>query len=347
MRGPVAGRRPCSAGLRRTPGAPPSQKAPREQQPGAPRGPSPGTLPARWFSTLVAKNTNFDDAKLVVPAADLDSWTFQARGEGPDEGTKQQNRSEIGLDGVQRRRKVDPRRGSKTKAALHSERRSEKSLDEVRREPMAISAEEVNFLVYRYLQESGHLHSAFTFAYESLITKSSVATIHAGNVPPGALISFIQKGLMYLQVSVHTLQIKLHISQQVEQQMDELSLSCEMEEASNRSGSMNTSDVSIFDTEVLQTMSRNHSIRYAKWSVKHDKNRDEEEDEEEEDKPESKRKRSSALPLNKNAHSNNVEGDGGRVMHLVQSRVPPGNPERWHEGTLPEPVALELHLKPP
>lgn len=182
---------------------------------------------------------------------------------------------------------------------------------------MAISAEEVNFLVYRYLQESGHLHSAFTFAYESLVTKSSVATIHAGNVPPGALISFIQKGLMYLQV---------------EQQMDELSLSCEMEEASNRSGSMNTSDVSIFDTEVLQTMSRNHSIRYAKWSVKHDKNRDEEEDEEEEDKPESKRKRSSALPLNKNAHSNNVEGDGGRVMHLVQSRVPPGNPERWHEG---------------
>ena len=118
MRGPVAGRRPCSAGLRRTPGAPPSQKAPREQQPGAPRGPPPGTLPVRWFSTLVAKNTNFDDAKLVVPAADLDSWTFQARDEGPDEGTKQQNQSEIDLDGVQRRRKVDPRRGSKTKSTM-------------------------------------------------------------------------------------------------------------------------------------------------------------------------------------------------------------------------------------
>ena len=65
---------------------------------------------------------------------------------------------------------------------------------------MALSAEEVNFLVYRYLQESGHLHSAFTFAYESLVTKSTIATIHADAVPPGALISFIQKGLMYLQV---------------------------------------------------------------------------------------------------------------------------------------------------
>jgi len=76
---------------------------------------STGSLPARWFPTLVAKNTNFDDAKLVVPAADLDSRTSQARDEGPDEGTEQQNRSEIRLDGVQRRRKVDPRRGSKTK----------------------------------------------------------------------------------------------------------------------------------------------------------------------------------------------------------------------------------------
>jgi len=67
---------------------------------------------------------------------------------------------------------------------------------------MALSAEEVNYLVYRYLQESGHLHSAFTFAYESLVTKSTIAADHADDVPPGALISFIQKGLMYLQVRV-------------------------------------------------------------------------------------------------------------------------------------------------
>ncbi|EGB04045.1 hypothetical protein AURANDRAFT_59550 [Aureococcus anophagefferens] len=67
---------------------------------------------------------------------------------------------------------------------------------------MAVSAEEVNFLVYRYLQESGHLHSAFTFAYESLVTKSTIATMHASHVPPGALISFIQKGLMYLELGL-------------------------------------------------------------------------------------------------------------------------------------------------
>ena len=41
---------------------------------------------------------------------------------------------------------------------------------------MAISSDEVNFLVYRYLQESGFVHSAFTFAFESVLAKSSVAS---------------------------------------------------------------------------------------------------------------------------------------------------------------------------
>ncbi|RHY80641.1 hypothetical protein DYB26_003682, partial [Aphanomyces astaci] len=91
---------------------------------------------------------------------------------------------------------------------------------------MAITSDEVNFLVYRYLQESGmcmcdqvsswmepspsHIplgwshvgfsHAAFTFAYESQLAKSSVISTE---VPPGALISFIQKGLLYVGIEAH------------------------------------------------------------------------------------------------------------------------------------------------
>ena len=36
---------------------------------------------------------------------------------------------------------------------------------------MAISSDEVNFLVYRYLQESGFHHSAFAFGYESFANR--------------------------------------------------------------------------------------------------------------------------------------------------------------------------------
>lgn len=62
---------------------------------------------------------------------------------------------------------------------------------------MSITSDELNFLVYRYLQESGFVHSAFVFAYESLIGRSNIAT---ADIPPGALIHFIQKGLQYVEI---------------------------------------------------------------------------------------------------------------------------------------------------
>jgi transducin (beta)-like 1 len=62
---------------------------------------------------------------------------------------------------------------------------------------MALSSDELNYLIYRYLQESGFSHSAFAFACESLVAKASVS---GGDIPPGALISFVQKGLQYLEI---------------------------------------------------------------------------------------------------------------------------------------------------
>lgn len=64
---------------------------------------------------------------------------------------------------------------------------------------MSMSSDEVNFLVYRYLQESGFQHSAFTFGLESHIMQSSV---NGTGVPPGALVSIVQKGLQYVEAEV-------------------------------------------------------------------------------------------------------------------------------------------------
>uniref|UniRef100_A0A673J6M0 Transducin (beta)-like 1 X-linked receptor 1b n=1 Tax=Sinocyclocheilus rhinocerous TaxID=307959 RepID=A0A673J6M0_9TELE len=64
---------------------------------------------------------------------------------------------------------------------------------------MSISSDEVNFLVYRYLQESGFSHSAFTFGIESHISQSN---INGALVPPAALICIIQKGLQYVEAEV-------------------------------------------------------------------------------------------------------------------------------------------------
>ena len=55
---------------------------------------------------------------------------------------------------------------------------------------MAFTSDEVNYLVYRYLQESGFVHSAYTFGLESHVQASN---INGSLVPPAALLNIIQK----------------------------------------------------------------------------------------------------------------------------------------------------------
>ncbi|KAK7591035.1 hypothetical protein V9T40_002648 [Parthenolecanium corni] len=64
---------------------------------------------------------------------------------------------------------------------------------------MSFSSDEVNFLVYRYLQESGFKHSAYTFGIESHISQSN---INGSLVPPAALISILQKGLQFTEAEI-------------------------------------------------------------------------------------------------------------------------------------------------
>lgn len=64
----------------------------------------------------------------------------------------------------------------------------------------SISSVELNYLVFRYLQESGFTHSAFSLGYEAGINK---CPIDGNLVPPGALITFVQKGLQYLEMEAN------------------------------------------------------------------------------------------------------------------------------------------------
>ncbi|KAL6841150.1 hypothetical protein ACP4OV_029119 [Aristida adscensionis] len=65
----------------------------------------------------------------------------------------------------------------------------------------AITSAELNFLVFRYLQESGFIHAAFTLGYEAGIHKGG---IDGNAVPPGALIAIVQKGLQYIELEANT-----------------------------------------------------------------------------------------------------------------------------------------------
>ena len=51
---------------------------------------------------------------------------------------------------------------------------------------MSVGSDEINYLIYRYLQESGYLHSAFVFGDESNVAQAG--HINGSTVPPAALI---------------------------------------------------------------------------------------------------------------------------------------------------------------
>lgn len=57
---------------------------------------------------------------------------------------------------------------------------------------MTFTTDELNYLVYRYLDESGYTHSAYTFGLESGVVASGVSTVV---IPPAALLSLVQKGI--------------------------------------------------------------------------------------------------------------------------------------------------------
>ncbi|CAJ1929442.1 unnamed protein product [Sphenostylis stenocarpa] len=63
-----------------------------------------------------------------------------------------------------------------------------------------ITSVELNYLVFRYLHESGFIHAAFAFGNEAGINKSS---IDGTLVPLGALIRLVQKGLQYLEMEAN------------------------------------------------------------------------------------------------------------------------------------------------
>ncbi len=46
----------------------------------------------------------------------------------------------------------------------------------------------------------GFSHSAFVFGYESFVHKSNIS---GNDVPPGAMISFLQKGLQYMELEAN------------------------------------------------------------------------------------------------------------------------------------------------
>ncbi|ODQ50756.1 F-box-like/WD repeat-containing protein ebi [Saitoella complicata NRRL Y-17804] len=70
-----------------------------------------------------------------------------------------------------------------------------------RRPRLAITSDEINYLVWRYLQESGFAHT--TFAFQSESGAQNFDERWGEHVKPGALVLALQKGLLYRDAEEH------------------------------------------------------------------------------------------------------------------------------------------------
>lgn len=69
-----------------------------------------------------------------------------------------------------------------------------------RKGPQVLTGPELNAAVYRYLLESGFVHSGFNFFYEAGIEKGNIYQM----IPQGALIRIVQKGLQYIELEANS-----------------------------------------------------------------------------------------------------------------------------------------------
>ncbi len=64
-----------------------------------------------------------------------------------------------------------------------------------------IKSDELNYLIYKYLQEAGLNHTAFSFFNEAAL--ESIISEFKYNTEAGQLINLLQKGLILIQIESH------------------------------------------------------------------------------------------------------------------------------------------------
>ena len=70
---------------------------------------------------------------------------------------------------------------------------------------MILKNSELDFLMFFYLIECGYTHAAFTFNFEANL---NFIKNKSKNVPPGLLISLVQRGILYAQIESDFLTVK-------------------------------------------------------------------------------------------------------------------------------------------
>ena len=127
---------------------------------------------------------------------------------------------------------------------------------------MSVSMDEINFLVWRYMQENGFPHAAFVFETESLADTTNITT---AQIPPGALISLLQKSIIYLKLEKNIRLAKADPNSPIASQIEKINQAfphTQTEQESNEG--MEVTDLSRSNATYIKSI--NFPIDNFKWS---------------------------------------------------------------------------------
>ncbi|KAL8225910.1 hypothetical protein R6Q57_018467 [Mikania cordata] len=180
-----------------------------------------------------------------------------------------------------------------------------------------MNSHELNYLVYRYLHESGFTHTAFTLGYEAALNKS---TIDGNLVPPGALITFVQKGIQYLEL--------------------EANLTCNDSDIDEDFSFIQPIDLITKNVYELQQM-----IKEKKQNLQKTKNREKNRDirEQEQDQSREKDKEHSKERDKDNSREKEKEHAKEREKETEQEHVREREKERQHVRERDKKIEMEIH----
>lgn len=121
------------------------------------------------------------------------------------------------------------------------------------RSTMSVSMDELNYLVWRYMQENGFPHTAFVFDTEC---NASSTNISGSQVPPMALITLLQKSLVYLRIEKKIRELKKDPGSNVRPELEKIEKVFTTEPASGPSETALVQDITSENATFLKSNSQ-------------------------------------------------------------------------------------------
>lgn len=129
---------------------------------------------------------------------------------------------------------------------------------------MSVSMDEINYLIWCYMQENGFPHTAFVFETESFTESTNICHSH---IPPNSLITLLQKSLLYLRLEKSIKDARGSSDPQLQKEIQNVMSMFPSKDSNSRDDNSNDVKIGYVDKSVGKLLNGNrYGIKYCAWN---------------------------------------------------------------------------------